>query len=239
MKRRHKVRTPKRDEAQVQEPGLPLRTNGTHHFSRFEQAQRARVDYELIASLIEPGSKVLDVGCGDGELLTKLTADHKIEGKGVEVDQDLVMGCIGRGIAILQRDIERGLGSYGDKSFDYVILSQTVQTIKDPERVFKELLRVGRKVIVSFPNFAHWRCRLQLLLTGRAPVTRQLPFRWYNTPNIHCLSLRDFEELCAKLGVTIERRIPLVKTSPSPVRLGPNLFAEQVIYVTSKSAGNA
>jgi methionine biosynthesis protein MetW len=212
-------------------------TTGKHHFSRFEQAQRARVDYELIESLIEPGSKVLDVGCGDGELLTKLTADHKIEGKGVEVDQDLVMGCVGRGMAIIQRDIERGLGSYGDKSFDYVILSQTVQTIKDPERVFKELLRVGRKVIVSFPNFGHWRCRLQLLLTGRAPVTRQLPFRWYNSPNIHCLSLRDFEELCDKLGVTIEKRVPLVKTSPSPVRFGPNLFAEQVIYVTSKSSG--
>jgi len=205
-------------------------------FSRFEQAHRARVDYELIEALLEPGSRVLDIGCGDGELLARLTADRKIEGKGIELDQDLVIGCIGRGIAIIQRDIERGLGGYVDKSFDYVILSQTVQTIKDPERVFRELLRVGRKVIVSFPNFGHWRCRLQLLLTGRAPVTRQLPFRWYNSPNIHCLSLRDFEEFCGKLGVTIEKRIPLVKTSPNPVRLSPNLFAEQVIYVTSKSS---
>ncbi|MCU0918418.1 MAG: homoserine O-acetyltransferase [Planctomycetes bacterium] len=208
-------------------------------FSRFEQAHRARVDYELIGSLIEPGSTVLDVGCGDGELLAKLTADRRIQGKGIELDQDLVLGCVGRGIAIIQRDVERGLASYGDKSFDYVILSQTVQTIKDPERVFRELLRVGRKVIVSFPNFAHWRCRLQLLLTGKAPVTRQLPFRWYNSPNIHCLSLRDFEELCHKLGVAIERRVPLVKTSASPVRFGPNLFAEQVIYVTSKAAAGA
>jgi homoserine O-acetyltransferase len=214
----------------------PAPTKGRRRFSRFEQAQRARVDYELIEALIEPGSRVLDVGCGDGELLAKLTANRKIEGKGMELDQDLVVGCVGRGIAIIQRDIDRGLGSYGDKNFDYVILSQTVQTIKDPERVFQELLRVGRKVIVSFPNFAHWRCRLQLLLTGRAPVTRQLPFRWYNSPNIHCLSLRDFEEFCGKLGVTIEKRIPLVKTNPSPVRFGPNLFAEQVIYVTSKSS---
>ena len=205
-------------------------------FSRFEQAHRTRVDYELIGSLIEPGSRVLDVGCGEGDLLAKLALDRKIEGKGIELDQDLVVGCVGRGIAIIQRDIERGLGSYVDKSFDYVILSQTVQTIKDPERVFGELLRVGRKVIVSFPNFAHWRCRLQLLLTGRAPVTRQLPFRWHNSPNIHSLSLKDFEEFCGKLGVTIERRIPLVKTSPSPVRFGPNLFAEQVIYVTSKAS---
>ena len=230
------VPTPGEAQAQDALATVSVPTTGRRHFSRFEQAQRARVDYELIESLIEPGSKVLDVGCGDGELLAKLTANRKIEGKGMELDQDLVVGCVGRGIAIIQRDIERGLGSYGDKSFDYVILSQTVQTIKDPERVFKELLRVGRKVIVSFPNFAHWRCRLQLLLTGKAPVTRQLPFRWYNSPNIHCLSLRDFEELCEKLGVTIEKRIPLVKTSPSPVRFGPNLFAEQVIYVTSKSS---
>jgi homoserine O-acetyltransferase len=221
---------------QAQEEGQargPAPTNGRRRFSRFEQAQRARVDYELIEGLIEPGSRVLDVGCGDGELLTRLAADRRIAGKGIELDQDLVADGVARGLAILQRDIERGLGSYADQSFDYVVLSQTVQTIKDPERVFKELLRVGRQVIVSFPNFAHWRCRLQLLLAGKAPVTRQLPFRWHNSPNIHCLSLRDFEEFCRRLGVTIEKRIPLVKTSPSPVRFRPNLFAEQAIYVTS------
>ncbi len=207
--------------------------------SRFEQAHRARVDYELIESLIEPGSTVLDVGCGDGELLARLSTDRKIRGRGLELDQDLVRDCVRRGLAIIQRDIDLGLGGYGDKSFDYVILSQTVQTIKDPERVFKELLRVGRKVVVSFPNFAHWRCRLQLLLTGQAPITPQLPFRWHNSPNIHCLSLRDFDEFCRKLGVTIEQRIPLVKTSPAPVRLAPNLLAEQVIYVTSKDNKDA
>jgi homoserine O-acetyltransferase/O-succinyltransferase len=229
---------PGQEQGQAQEQGQtqgPVPTREKRPFSRFEQAHRARVDYELIESLIEPGSRVLDVGCGEGDLLARLTADRKIEGKGIELDQDLVVGCVGRGIAIIQRDIERGLGSYIDRSFEYVILSQTVQTIKDPERVFKELLRVGRRVIVSFPNFGHWRCRLQLLLTGQAPVTRQLPFRWYNSPNIHSLSLKDFEEFCGKVGVTIEKRIPLVKTSPSPVRFGPNLFAEQVIYVTSKA----
>jgi homoserine O-acetyltransferase len=206
----------------------------TRRLTRFEQAHRARVDYELIDSLIEPGSSILDVGCGDGELLSRLTVGKHIEGKGIEVSQDLVLDCVRRGLAIIQRDIERGLESYADKSFDYVILSQTVQTIEDPEAVFAELLRVGRRVIVSFPNFGHWRCRAQLLFWGQAPVTRQLPFRWHNSPNIHCLSLKDFDAFCRRLGARIERRIPLVKTRLSPVRFAPKLFAELAIYVTPK-----
>ncbi|MBN1362960.1 MAG: homoserine O-acetyltransferase [Sedimentisphaerales bacterium] len=207
----------------------------TRRLTRFEQAHRARVDYQLIESLIEPGSTILDVGCGDGELLGRLTADKNVRGKGIEVSQELVLDCVRRGLAIIQRDIERRLDSYADKSFDYVILSQTVQTIEDPQEVLKELLRVGRRVIVSFPNFGHWRCRAQLLLWGKAPVTRQLPFRWHNSPNIHCLSLKDFDGFCRRLGARIEKRIPLVKTSLSPVRFSPNLFAEQAIYVTSKN----
>ena len=133
-----------------------------------------------------------------------------------------------------ERDIELGLENFADKSYDYVILSQTVQTIKNTEMVFNELLRVGKKVIVSFPNFAHWRCRAQLFLAGSAPVTKQLPFEWHNSPNIHCLSLKDFERFCKKLSVKVEKKIPLIKTSLSPVKFAPNLFAEQVIYVTSK-----
>ncbi len=203
---------------------------GRCRVGRAERAHRARVDYELIESLIEPGSTVLDVGCGDGELLARLTADKGIQGRGVELNESFVLGCVCRGISVIQRDIDRELGSYGDKSFDYAILSQTVQTIREPERVFQELLRIGRKVIVSFPNFAHWRCRLQLLFWGRSPVTRQLPFRWYNSPNIHFLSLKDFDAFCRRLGVTVEKRIPLVETSLSPIRFGANLFAEQVIY---------
>jgi homoserine O-acetyltransferase len=202
--------------------------------SHYEQAHRARVDYDLVGSLIEPDSTVLDVGCGDGELLAKLRVDKRIDGRGIEVQQDLVLSCVCRKLSIIQYDIERGLGRYADKSFDYVVMSQTVQTIKNPEKVLKELLRVGRRVIVSFPNFAHWRCRMQLLLSGKSPMTRQLPFRWYNTPNIHCLSLKDFDEICRRLGVRIEKRIPLVGTSASPVRVAPNLLAEQAIYVTSK-----
>ena len=203
-------------------------------YSRFEQARRTRVDYELIESLIEPDSSVLDIGCGDGELLANLTADKNARGAGIELDQDFVLACVRRGLPIIQHDVERGLENYADKSFDYVILSQTVQTLKNPENVFAELLRVGKKVIVSFPNFAHWRCRAQLFFAGKAPVTRQLPFNWHNSPNIHCLSLKDFDEFCGKLGIKVEKKIPLIKTRISPVRFAPNLFAEQVIYLTSK-----
>ncbi|MHC4122583.1 MAG: homoserine O-acetyltransferase MetX [Planctomycetota bacterium] len=202
--------------------------------SWFEQALRVRVDYEVIDYVIEPESKVLDIGCGDGELLAQLTADKNIKGRGIELDQNLVLDCISRGLMTIQHDVERGLENYADKSCDYVILSQTMQTLKNTEKVFRELLRVGKRVIVSFPNFAHWKCRWQLFFYGRAPVTKQLPFSWYNSPNIHCMSLKDFEKLCGELGVKIEERIPLSKTKLSPVKFVPNLFAEQIIYVTSK-----
>ena len=204
--------------------------------SDFEQARRTRVDYELIESLIEPKSTVLDIGCGDGELLANLTNDKNIKGEGIELQQELVLACVNRGLSIIQRDVEQCLGDYADKSFDYVILSQTVQTLKDPEKVLKELLRVGKKVIVSFPNFAHWRCRMQMFFSGKAPVTEQLPFSWHNSPNIHFLSIKDFDKFCKELGVKIERKIGLVKTRLGPVRFAPNLFAEQVIYVTSRKS---
>ena len=200
----------------------------------FGQANRIRVDYDVIESLIEPNSTVLDIGCGDGELLANLIADKNITGKGIELDQEHVLTCVNRGLSIIQHDVEHRLENYADKSYDYVILSQTVQTVKNPEGVFAELLRVAQKVIVSFPNFAHWRCRAQLFFGGNAPVTKQLPLEWHNSPNIHCLSLKDFERFCKRLAVKVEKKIPLIKTRLSPVRFAPNLFAEQVIYVTSK-----
>jgi len=205
-----------------------------HTAESLKHATRARIDYELIESLIEPESFVLDVGCGDGELLAKLIEDKNITAKSVELDQELVIHCIRRGLSTIHRDIERGLAQYADGSFDYAILSQTLQTVKEPEKVFAELLRVAKKVIVSFPNFAHWRCRAQLFFAGYAPVTKQLPFQWCNTPNIHCLSLKDFERFCKNLAVRVEKKIPLIKNRLSPVQFAPNLLAEQVIYVTSK-----
>jgi len=194
-----------------------------------------RADYKQIESLIEPNSTVLDIGCGDGQLLANLIRDKNIQGEGIELEQEFVLDCVCRGLPTIQQDIEEGLGYHADKSFDYVILSQTVQTLKDPEKVFTEVLRVGKKVIVSFPNFAHWWCRVQLLLRGKAPVTQSLPFAWYNSPNIHVVSLKDFDELCGKLGAKVEKRVLLVKARQTAVRIAPNLLAEQAIYVTSKA----
>ncbi len=202
--------------------------------SQFEQAHRARVDYDLIESIIEKNNTVLDVGCGDGQLLINLIKDKNIKGEGIELDQELVLDCVCRGLPVIQQDIEEGLGNYADKCLDYVILSQTMQTLKNPEKVFTELLRVGRKVIVSFPNFAHWRCRGQLLLGGKAPVSQQLPFAWHDSPNIHFLSLKDFEQFCRKLNIKIHKKLPLAKKQLKTIKLLPNLFAEQAIYVTSK-----
>jgi homoserine O-acetyltransferase len=221
-------------EPGVKKSGGQTKTADNLRQINIEQAKRTRIDYEEIEILIAPNSTVLDIGCGDGQLLANLTAEKNIKGVGIELDQRLVVQCVEKGLPIIQHNVEQGLENYTDNSFDYVILSQTVQTIKNPEKVFAELLRIGKKVIVSFPNFAHWRCRIQLLLGGKAPVTKQLPFEWHNSPNIHCLSLKDFEEFCRNLGVKVEKRIPLNKTTLSPVRFAPNLFAEQVIYVTSK-----
>jgi homoserine O-acetyltransferase len=201
---------------------------------KFERAKRIRVDYELIDSLVEPNSRVLDIGSGDGELLAKLINDKNVSGEGIEFDQDLVIHSIRHGTSAIQRDIERGLDIYKDNSFDYAILSQTLQTVNNPAKVFSELHRVAKKVIVSFPNFGNYKCRLQLLLSGKAPRTRQLPFQWHDSPNIHCLSLKDFDRFCDELGFKIEKKIPLRKSSVLPVFILPNLLAEQAVYLTSK-----
>jgi homoserine O-acetyltransferase len=200
----------------------------------FDQPKRARVDYDLIESLIEPDTTVLDVGCGSGELLANLVRDKHIKGEGVELGQEFVLDCVCRGLPVIQQDVEQGLDYYADKSFDYVILSQTVQTLKNPEKALLEMLRVGKKVIVSFPNFAHWRCRLQMAFLGKAPVTGNLPFEWYNSPNVHFFTINDFDRFCDKLGVKVENKIALSETRGSQVKFAPNLFADQAVYVTSR-----
>jgi methionine biosynthesis protein MetW len=154
--------------------------------------------------------------------------------EGLELDEELVIHCAQCGVSVIHRDIERGLEMYPNDTFDYAVLSQTIQTLKEPEKVILELHRVAKKVLVSFPNFAHWRCRLQMMFSGKAPQTSQLPFRWYNSPNIHFLSLKDYDHFCAELGIRIERKIPLGKTHLCPARMLPNVFATQAIYITSK-----
>ncbi|HDS05581.1 MAG TPA: methionine biosynthesis protein MetW, partial [Deltaproteobacteria bacterium] len=214
---------------------LPQQKRGVEEtFKTSDRGKRLRLDYELIDSLVEPNSRVIDLGCGDGQLLVRLIGDKGVIAQGVELDQDLVIRCVQRGLPVLHRDIERGLEEYPNDSFDFAILSQTMQTLRDPEKVIRELVRVARKVIVSFPNFAHWPCRLQLLFQGCAPQTRQLPFRWHNSPNIHFLSLKDFDRFCRETDIQILARIPLGKYVAGPVRIWPNLFAAQAVYVISR-----
>lgn len=207
---------------------------GPTKLKKHEHAKRTRVDYQLIDSLIDSDSRVLDLGCGDGELLTRLIQDKNVTAEGVELNENLVIHCVQRGLSVIHRDIERGLEMYPNDTFDYAVLSQTIQTLSQPQKVLLELHRVAKKVIVSFPNFGHWLCRSQLMFKGVSPQTKQLPFRWHNSPNVHFFSLKDYDRFCAELGIKVEGRIPLGKSTTLPVRILPNLFASQAVYVTSK-----
>jgi methionine biosynthesis protein MetW len=157
---------------------------------------KLRLDYELIESLVPEGAKVLDLGCGDGQLLADLIEYRGCEGRGVEIDDEAVLECVNRGVAVYQGDMLEGMGFYRDQQFDVVILSQTLQQTMDPPKVIHEMLRVGKRAIISFPNFGHWWVRLQLLLGGRMPHNRLLPYHWYNTPNVHFCTIKDFREFC-------------------------------------------
>ena len=161
-----------------------------------------RFDFQLIASWIAPGSHVLDLGCGDGVLLAGLSATHGVKGYGIEIDDANVLASVKNGVNVLQADIEGGLASFGDGAFDFVILSQTLQAMRDCERVLNEMLRVGREGIVTFPNFGYWRHRLDIA-RGHMPVSKTLPYSWYDTPNIHLCTVKDFEDLCVKVGAEI------------------------------------
>lgn len=164
-----------------------------------------RPDLAVIASHVAPGSRVLDVGCGDGALMAALRDDKGVDARGMEIDAELVERSVARGLSVVQGDADRDLADYPDNVFDYAILSQTLQTAERPDRMLDELLRVGRQAFVSFPNFAHWRMRGALLFNGRMPVTRHLPVSWYATQNIHHVTVADFRELLAEKGVRTER----------------------------------
>ena len=159
-------------------------------------AGKLRLDYTMIESLVPEGAKVLDLGCGDGQLLSDLIELKGCEGRGVEVDEAAARECIGRGVPVFQGDMLEGMSFYRDGHFDVVILSQTLQQTMDPPKVIHEMLRVGKRAIISFPNFGHWYVRMQLLVGGRMPHNRLLPYHWYNTPNVHFCTVRDFREFC-------------------------------------------
>jgi methionine biosynthesis protein MetW len=193
-----------------------------------------RSDYAIISELIEPGTKVLDLGCGDGELLEWLAQHKGVEARGIEINSAKVQRAIARGVSVYQGDIDEGLTDYPDGTFDYVILSQTLQETRRPLKVLREMLRVGRRAIVAFPNFGHWKVRLVHLFSGRAPKTRLFPYEWYDSPNIHFLTVLDFEDLARQEDWKIERRIFLAGRHTG--RLLPNLMAEIAVYLIRSNA---
>lgn len=191
----------------------------------------ARLDYELIEGLVPEGATVLDLGCGDGQLLEELITRRRARGSGVDVSQAAVEACVARGLPVVHGDLDEGLADFADDSLDVVILSLSLQQLRRPRMVVREMARVGRLAVVSFPNFAHWSLRAQLAFRGRMPVSGDLPFQWWDTPNIHLCTIRDFRALCREEGLCIEREIALRALDRPPARLRrPNLTARIAIF---------
>jgi len=186
---------------------------------------------EYIARWVTPGARVLDLGCGNGALLKHLWQARQAPGYGVEIDDAKVLECIRNDVNVLQMDLEDGLSAFQDGSFDFVILSETLQAIHRQEPLLRDMLRVGREAIVSFPNFGFWKARIQITFAGHMPVSRELPYQWYDTPNVHHCTLVDFEALCAKLGLRVLER--QVLTGGSPVSFLPNLLGSLAVYRVS------
>ncbi len=197
-----------------------------------------RVDLAVIAGMVEPGSRVLDIGCEDGTLLRHLADVKDVDARGIEISQTGVNVCVAQGLSVVQGDADEDLYDYPDDAFDYAILSQTLQATYNPRRVLEELLRIGRHAIVSFPNFGYWRVRWKLLVGGRMPVTGGLPEPWYATPNIHLCTIRDFVMLCRELDIVIERRITVThegRATPfTATGLLANLLGEQAVFLLRK-----
>jgi methionine biosynthesis protein MetW len=199
-----------------------------------------RADLRLVASMIDAGSRVLDVGCGDGELLFDLVHNKGVDGRGMELSQSGVNACVRHGLSVIQGDADHDLEAYPSGAFDYVVLSQTLPATRNPRRVVANLIRIGRRAIVSFPNFGHWRVRIDLLIRGRMPMSHLLSTPWYETPNIHLCTIRDFLVLCAEDGIAIERSITL-DGQGRPFTLDPagamaNLLAAQGLFLLARPA---
>ena len=191
-----------------------------------------RSDYAIIGEIVENGARVLDLGCGDGELLEWLAAKKGVDARGIELSSAKVQRAIARGVSVYQGDINEGLADYPDQAFDYVILSQTLQETSKPRALLRDMLRVGRRVIVAFPNFGHWRVRMSMMFSGRAPLAPLFPHDWYDSPNIHVLTVLDFECLIALEKLVVERRYFL--SGHRTVTLLPNLMAEVAVFLVRK-----
>lgn len=191
-----------------------------------------KADQDAISSWVEAGSTVLDLGCGDGELLSRLMREKQVRAQGIEISEQAIHHCVAKGLSVFQEDIDTGLAEYADRSFDYVVLNQTFQQVKKPDFVLQEALRVGKKVIVGFPNFVHLKARFQIFFNGRVPVTSSLPYEWYDTPNLHFLSIADFREYCRKRAVRVEQAVFIANNKR--VRFLPNLLAEAGLFLLSK-----
>ena len=192
-----------------------------------------RPDLALIADHVAPGSRVLDIGCGDGDLMAVLRDQKRVDARGLELDPEKVEQCVSKGLSVIQGDADSDLAFYPDSAFDYAILSQTLQTTMRPDQVMEELLRIGRRAFVSFPNFAHWRVRLSLLWGGRMPVTRLLPVPWYATPNIHHLTVADFHDFVNERGIKVEQAWYLSGDRPRGAGVA-NFRAEHAIFLLSR-----
>lgn len=196
-----------------------------------------RKDWSLIETLIEEDRRILDIGCGDAKLMRQLENNIKATTHGIEINRDLALQAISNGFNVVHGNAENDLSQYSNNSFDYVILSQTLQAMIKPKEILSELLRIGSKAIVSFPNFGHWKIRLQLLVSGRMPVTDTLPYTWYETPNIHFFTIKDFLSLCSEMNIVVEKSIGLTSKGRqfniSESRMGVNLFTHEAIFLLS------